>query len=98
LVRAGLVEQSRESAMTITDAGRALLESADGRINGTYLRVHCPGYASWIADMGGELPEDELTGVEKPTVWMVRAGKGGIYAPQFVEMGLVGGWAARCLP
>ncbi len=93
LVRAGLVDQPRESAMTITDAGRAILASLHGRINGAYLRAHCPGYASWIADMGGELPEDELTSGGGPVVWMVRAGPGGVFAPAFIEMkALVLGW------
>jgi hypothetical protein len=93
LVRAGLVEQPRESAVTITAAGRALLALADGRINGAYLRAHCPTYASWIADMGGDLPEDELTGSDSPVVWMVRAGRGGVLAPPFVELSaVVLGW------
>lgn len=93
LVRAGLVSQPRESAMTITDTGSALLLSAQERINGAYLRVHCPGYASWIADMGGELPEDELLAGGDPVVWMVRAGPGGVFAPAFVELKkLVLGW------
>jgi hypothetical protein len=93
LVRAGLVDQPRESAIRITEAGRTLLASADDRINGAYLRTHCPSYASWIADMGGELPEDELTSHGDPVVWMVRAGRGGMFAPAFIEQkAVVIGW------
>jgi hypothetical protein len=93
LVRAGLVEQPGESAMRITDAGREAIASAETRIDDVYLRKHCPGYAAWIADMGGELPEDELTGAEQPVVWLVRAGRGGIHAPDFVERkAIVVGW------
>jgi hypothetical protein len=93
LVRAGLVEQPGESAMRITDAGRETLASATTRIDDAYLRAHRAGYAAWIADMGGELPEDELAGDEQPVVWLVRAGRGGIYAPNFVELkAVVVGW------
>lgn len=93
LVRAGLVEQPEESAIRITDAGREALASTKTRIDDVYLRRHCPGYAAWVADMGGELPEDELAGAEQPVVWLVRAGRGGIYAPDFVELkAVVVGW------
>jgi hypothetical protein len=93
LVRAGLVEQPAEAAVRITDAGREALASAETRIDDAYLRKHCPGYAAWIADMGGELPEDERAGAEQPVVWLVRAGRGGIYAPDFVELkAVVVGW------
>lgn len=93
LVRAGLVEQPGQSAMRITDAGCEALASASTRIDDVYLRQNCPGYAAWIADMGGELPEDELAGAEQPVVWLVRAGRGGIYAPDFVKLkAVVVGW------
>ncbi len=93
LVRAGLVEQPGKSAMRITAAGREALGSATTGIDDDYLRRHCPGYAAWIADMGGELPEDELAGGVQPVVWLVRAGRGGIYAPEFVERkAVVVGW------
>jgi hypothetical protein len=93
LVRAGLVAQPRPSAVVITPAGRDALASAERPIDGAYLRQECPGYANWIADMGGELPEDELTGAAAATVWMVRAGRGGSYAPVFVERStVVVGW------
>ena len=62
LVRAGLIDQPRASTAAITEAGRTALANAEEPIDGAYLRRECPGYANWIADMGGELPEDELTG------------------------------------
>lgn len=93
LVRAGLVEQPGQSAMRITDVGREALASTKARVDDVYLREHCPGYAAWIADMGGELPEDELAGATQPVVWLVRAGRGGIYAPDFVKLkAVVVGW------
>jgi hypothetical protein len=93
LVRAGLVEQPGQSAMRITDVGREALASTKARIDDVYLREHCSGYAAWIADMGGKLPEDELAGATQPVVWLVRAGRGGIYAPDFVKLkAVVVGW------
>lgn len=95
LVRAGLIEQPRESAIAITNAGRATLASIEGAIDHTYLRDTCPGYANWLADMGGELPEHERDDSEAATVWMVRAGRGGAYAPTFVERSaVIVGWGA----
>ena len=93
LVRAGLVDQPREAAVQITDAGRTALDTSAGPIDSAYLQRECPGYANWSADMGGQLPEDELAGAATATVWMVRAGKGGIYAATFVERAaIVVGW------
>lgn len=93
LVRAGLIDQPREAAVQITEAGRQALVTSEGPITSAYLRRECPGYANWSADMGGELPEDELAGDAAATVWMVRAGKGGTYAPIFVERSaIVVGW------
>ncbi len=93
LVRAGLVEQPGQSVVRITDAGREALASAEGSIDHAYLLEHRPGYAAWIADMGGELPGDELAGGERPVVWLVRAGRGGIHAPDFVKLkAIVVGW------
>jgi hypothetical protein len=93
LVKAGLAEVPRESAIAITDAGQAALIDQSGPVTIAYLRRSSPGYANWMADMGGALPEDELTGKDSPTVWMVRAGRGGRYAPVFVERSaVVVGW------
>jgi hypothetical protein len=93
LVKAGLAKMPRESAIAITDAGQAALEDPGGPVTIAYLRRSSPGYTNWMADMGGELPEDELTGTDSPTVWMVRAGRGGTYAPVFVERSaVVVGW------
>ena len=94
LVKADLVDQPKESTVVITDAGRAVLNRVHESIDSSFLRVTCPGYANWLADMGGALPDDEReNGV--PAVWMVRAGRGGAYAPAFVERGaLIVGWGA----
>jgi hypothetical protein len=93
LVRAGLVEQPAESAMRITAAGSEALASSQTGIDSAYLRKHCPGYAAWIADMGGALPDDELAGAEQPVVWLVRAGRGGVHASDFVALkAVVVGW------
>ena len=93
LAKAGLAEVPGASAVAITDAGHAALADPEGPVTITYLRTSSPGYANWIADMGGDLPEDELTGKDSATVWMVRAGKGGVYASVFVERSaVVVGW------
>jgi hypothetical protein len=95
LVRAGLVEQPGPSAVAITDSGRLVLQEANGPIDHAYLRRTCPGYANWLADMGGELPEDEREGEAGGAIWMVRAGRGGEYAPVFVDRGAaIVGWGA----
>jgi hypothetical protein len=95
LVRAGLVEQPAPSAAVITDSGRTILKDADVPIDHSYLRRTCPGYANWLADMGGELPSDERTGEVGGAIWMVRAGRGGEYAPVFVEReAAIVGWGA----
>ena len=95
LVKAGLVEQPRESAVVITDAGSQVLRTADGPLNREFLRTTRPEYANWLADMGGDLPEEEREGTGAPTVWMVRAGRGGAYAPTFVDhSAAIVGWGA----
>lgn len=95
LVKAGLVERPRPSAIVITDAGRTILTTVEGPIDRALLRARCPGYARWLADIGGELPEEERERSGALTVWMVRAGRGGAYAQIFVERSAVSvGWGA----
>jgi hypothetical protein len=92
LVKAGLVEQPGPASIAITDSGRAVLESAEGPIDREFLRRNCPGFATWLADLG-QLPDEELDSSAETTVWMLRAGRGGTYAPVFVERSLaVVGW------
>lgn len=95
LGKAGLLQQPRASAVIITDDGRHVLDTIHGSIDRAFLRDTRPGFARWMADMGGELPEEERAPSEAPTVWMVRAGRGGVYAPTFVERSVViVGWGA----
>ncbi len=92
LVKAGLIEQPGPSSIAITDAGSAVLDSVRGPIDREFLRQNCPGFATWLADMG-QLPDEELDSSTDTTVWMLRAGRGGTYAPVFVERSLaVVGW------
>jgi len=83
LVKAGLIERPRPSSVAITDAGRQVLDIADGPIDREFLRANCPGFAAWRADMGEDLPEERQPS-GTPTVWMVRAGRNGAYAEFFV--------------
>jgi hypothetical protein len=95
LARAGLIDQPRESAIAITDAGRMMLATVNDVIDHAYLRDTCPGYAHWLADMGGELPENERDDSDSATVWMVRAGRAGAFAPAFIEgSAVIVGWGA----
>ena len=92
LVKAGLLEQAGPSSIGITEAGRTALGSAKGPIDREFLRQNCPGFATWLADMG-QLPDEELDSSTDTTVWMLRAGRGGTYAPEFVGRSLaVVGW------
>lgn len=93
LVKAGLLEQPAPSSIVITDEGRRVLNSVHGPIDHEYLSRHCPGFASWLADMG-QLPAEELDANSGSTVWMLRAGRGGRYAATFIETGLaIVGWS-----
>ena len=92
LVKAGLVEQPAPSMIVITDAGRSLLASREGPFDYKLLREEFPTFATWLADMG-QLPDEELPASIEPTVWMLRAGREGVYAAAFVERSLaVVGW------
>ena len=54
------------------------------------------GFAEYQTFRGREATEDETRGSgDEPAVWMVRAGRGGIYAPAFIEHGaVIVGWGA----
>jgi len=91
--KAGLVERPAPLVLEITDEGRRLLEIHDGEIDRAFLIRTCPGFANWIADMG-QLPAGDRS-AGSATVWMVRAGRDGVYAPTFVERSMViVGWGA----
>ncbi len=92
LVKAGLVEQPRVSVVAITEAGRSLLATVDEPVDHDFLRRTYPGYANWVGDMGGDLPEEHRERGQA-TVWMVRAGRDGVYAPIFLERSaVIVGW------
>jgi len=92
LVKAGLIEQPAPSSIVITEAGQAILKTVDGPLDREFLRDNCPGFATWLADMG-QLPAEELDSSAGSTVWMLRAGRAGVYAPVFVERSLaIVGW------
>ena len=80
LVKAGLLEQPAPSSIVITDAGHAVLNEVAGPLDREFLRENCPGFAAWLADMG-QLPAEELDSSAGSTVWMLRAGRAGVYAP-----------------
>jgi hypothetical protein len=94
LVWARLLDQPAPGRVVITGEGRELLAEAVP-LTRALLRQRYPAYASWLATQGGALPDAELDGVEGPTAWMVRAGRGGVYGPAFVERSeVVIGWGA----
>jgi len=93
LVKAGLLEQPAPSSIVITEAGHAILNKVAGPLDREFLRENCLGFAAWLADMG-QLPAEDLDSSEAGlTVWMLRAGQAGVYAPAFVERSLAAvGW------
>lgn len=92
LAKAGLAERPRELTLAATQAGRELLRTFAGEIDPDYLAQTRPAFAHWLADMGQRL-EERRDPSDPATVWMVRAGRGGMYAPQFVELrSAIVGW------
>ena len=91
LSKAELAELVGPSTVRISDDGRAVLET-DEQIDRDFLLRTRPSYAAWHVDMGIEEPT-----IAKPEpgagVWMVRAGRGGAYAPQFItRSAAIVGW------
>lgn len=90
LTKAELVELVAEGEMRITAEG-VRVQTAEGPIDRAFLIKNCPTYAAWHADMG--VAVDELRDDAEPTVWMLRAGPKGVFAPDFVERAaVVAGW------
>jgi len=85
LTKAQLAEWVGPSTLGITSDGRMLLETTEGPIDRDFLIRTRPSFAAWIADMGQEAPDSASEPGVGTTAWMVRAGRGGIYAPQFIE-------------
>jgi hypothetical protein len=87
LSKAELVELVGPSTVRITSDGRSVLESGEP-IDRESLVMTRPSYAAWFVDMG--IREPDPTSADAETrAWMVRAGSGGVYAPQFVERAVV---------
>jgi len=94
LAKAGLVDNPDASVVVLTDAGKAFLASHPGPVDTETLKRDCPPFLNWLADMGA-IPATERRDRGAPTVWMVRAGEGGVHAPIFVQQGAVFlGWGA----
>jgi hypothetical protein len=94
LVKAGLIDQPGPSEVVITDAGRALLDSHVGALDFDVLREISTTFAFWLADMG-QVADATVTADDGAGVWMLRAGRGGMFAAAFVERSLaIVGWGA----
>jgi hypothetical protein len=89
-----LVDTPEASVIVLTDTGAAFIASHPRPVDSETLRRDCPPYLNWLADMGA-VPATERHDRGEPTVWMVRAGEGGVHAPVFVQQGAVFlGWGA----
>ena len=86
LAKAGLVDNPTARVVALTAAGRSFLASHPSRVDTDTLRRDCPPFLNWLADMGA-IPAVERHDRGEPTVWMVRAGEGGVHAPVFVQRG-----------
>jgi restriction endonuclease Mrr len=94
LAKAGLVDNPNPRVVALTAAGRSFLASHPGPVDTDTLRRDCPPFLNWLADMGA-IPAVERRDRGEPTVWMVRAGEGGVHAPVFVQRGAaLLGWGA----
>jgi hypothetical protein len=84
LAQASALERTREGCTRITDRGRRLLAEHTDRIETSDLKAF-PEYIAFLnrgsaGDVEGAGPRDD----QGPSVWMVRAGRGGVYAPDFI--------------
>lgn len=85
LAQAGALERTRRGYTSITERGRELLIAHPANVGAETLRQF-PEYVAFL-NRGGSEDESatEPTGDDEQAVWMVRAGRGGIYAPDFVS-------------
>ena len=91
LSKAELAELVGPSTIRITEDGRGVLKSEESIDRAFLLRTR-PSYAAWHVDMGIREPKQMPVEAEG-RVWMVRAGRGGTYAPEFVRRSaLIVGW------
>lgn len=92
LVKAGLLDQPGPTLIAITEEGQAFLQNHSGEITHRLLRDTFPSFARWLADMG-QISDEEVPAPSGSTVWMLRAGRNGVYAAAFVELSCaVLGW------
>jgi len=92
LTKAELAELVGRSTLRITSDGRAVLDT-DERIDREFLLRTRPSFAAWHVDMGIKEPQSISEVEAGASVWMVRAGRGGVYAPQFVtRSAAIVGW------
>jgi len=82
---ADLVDNPNARVVALTAAGRSFLASHPGPVDMDTLKRDCPPFLNWLADMGA-IPAVERRDRGEPTVWMVRAGEGGVHAPVFVRV------------
>lgn len=80
LTKAGLVHNPDARVVNLTDAGMSFLASHTGPVDTDTLKRDCPSDLNWLADIG-VIPAVERRDRAEPTVWMVRAGEGGLHAP-----------------
>ncbi len=94
LAQAGALERTRQGCTRITERGRRLLAEHAERVDTAALRAF-PEFVAFrtrgtAEDLSVEPGEDQ-----GPSVWMVRAGRGGVYAPDFIERSAaILGWGA----
>jgi hypothetical protein len=92
LLKAELVDLVGPSTVRITQDGQAVLRT-DEQIDRDFLLQTRPTYAAWHVDMGIKEPKAASEVEAGAAVWMVRAGRGGVYAPQFIgRSAAIVGW------
>ena len=79
LSKAELVDLIGPSTVRITNDGRAVLDTEE-QIDRDFLLRTRPSYAAWHVDMGLKEPKPVSEVEAGAAVWMVRAGRGGVYA------------------
>jgi hypothetical protein len=84
LLKAELVDLVGPSTVRITNDGQEIL-GTDEQIDRDFLLQTRPTYAAWHVDMGIKEPKPSSETEAGSAVWMVRAGRGGVYAPQFIS-------------
>ncbi|MEJ7784536.1 MAG: DUF262 domain-containing protein [Solirubrobacteraceae bacterium] len=85
LSQAGALERTRRGYTRITDRGRKLLADHPATLDSAALEAF-PEYLAFLnRGTPDELSVAEAGDTHGPSVWMIRAGRAGVYAPIFVE-------------